>query len=421
GAIGSGGHDRGSKSRRRQPAAVQTRCGRHGALRPRSGGCGGAAVSYGPGSAARRFRNDRSGGALHRKAIASLPQCLRPIHHRGVDVYRRTAGHRRHAKPSLHIAHLSDRGADRPLHGFPGDERPRACEDLARDRHSARHARGPERRAIWPGKVAAIESRYRAGAHVTQSISSRLAKSSPPFVVDRFSLPEFTVDTLLKTPTVTVRDVYCQGSFAHASAEEHATATQLVFPYRGVYVRHLGRDEAVGEANQGLFFNAAEGNRVSHPAPGGDASLTLILSEPHMAELVPRTLLCDRAPLAFRRQRLRIDAPAQALIALLRHSLRENVAEPLEAECLALTLAQRALGPRTTHVPGASAGRQRLVDRAKLVMATDLARRWTLADIAAEVRGGSPVYLTQGFQQVEGLPLYRYQLRLRLARSLDLL
>jgi len=43
-----------------------------------------------------------------------------------------------------------------------------------------------------------------------------------------------------------------------------------------------------------------------------------------------------------------------------------------------------------------------------------------LAEIAAEVRC-SPVYLTQVFQQVEGLPLYRYQLRLRLARALDLL
>ena len=54
------------------------------------------------------------------------------------------------------------------------------------------------------------------------------------------------------------------------------------------------------------------------------------------------------------------------------------------------------------------------------MLASDLARRWTLAEIAAEVRG-SPVYLTQVFQQVEGLPLYRYQLRLRLARALDLL
>ncbi|NMW26146.1 helix-turn-helix transcriptional regulator, partial [Rhodanobacter denitrificans] len=41
-----------------------------------------------------------------------------------------------------------------------------------------------------------------------------------------------------------------------------------------------------------------------------------------------------------------------------------------------------------------------------------------LADIAAEI-GGSPVYLTQAFQQVEGMPLYRYHLRLRLARALD--
>ena len=60
------------------------------------------------------------------------------------------------------------------------------------------------------------------------------------------------------------------------------------------------------------------------------------------------------------------------------------------------------------------------MDRVKLVLASNLARRWTLAEIAAEVRG-SPVYLTQVFQQVEGLPLYRYQLRLRLARALDLL
>ena len=35
--------------------------------------------------------------------------------------------------------------------------------------------------------------------------------------------------------------------------------------------------------------------------------------------------------------------------------------------------------------------------------------------------GGSAVYLTQVFQKVEGLPLYRYHLRLRLARALHLL
>jgi AraC family transcriptional regulator len=231
---------------------------------------------------------------------------------------------------------------------------------------------------------------------------------------------EFSADLLLRSSSVCVRDVYCRGSCAGQSVEEHATATELVFPYRGTYVRHLGQDQAVAEANQVLFFNAGEGYRVSHPIPGGDASLSLAISPNLLLEMVPHGLLKIQSTPAFERQQLRIDARTQALVAMLRHSLRQGIAEPLEAEGLALTLVQRALGPRTTHAAGASVGRQRLVDRVKLVIASDLARRWTLAEIAAEVRG-SPVYLTQVFQQVEGLPLYRYQLRLRLARALDLL
>jgi AraC family transcriptional regulator len=234
------------------------------------------------------------------------------------------------------------------------------------------------------------------------------------------SVPEFDVQTLLNSPTVTIRDTYCRGICRHQSAEECTTTTQLVFPYRGVYVRHVGNNQAVGEANQVLFFNAFEGYRISHPVPGGDASLTLVITEAMLRELAPTAFVRDTTILSFRQQRLRIDARTQALLALLRHSLRQNIAEPLEAETLALTLVQRTLGARTTHEPGATLGRQLLVDRVKLVLASDLARRWTLAEIAAEVRG-SPVYLTQVFQQVEGVPLYRYQLNLRLARALDLL
>src|ERR1700730_216938 len=189
-------------------------------------------------------------------------------------------------------------------------------------------------------------------------------------------MSEFAAQSLLKTPTVTIRDVYCQGSCRNQSAEECATATELVFPYRGVYVRHLGQDQAVAEGNQVLFFNATEGYRVSHPVSGGDASLSLAISEPQLRELAPPSSLRESVTLAFRQQRLRIDARAQALVALLRHSLRRNIAESLEAESLALTLMQRALGPGTTHAAGASAGRQRLVDRAKLVLASDPARRW---------------------------------------------
>jgi AraC family transcriptional regulator len=233
-------------------------------------------------------------------------------------------------------------------------------------------------------------------------------------------MPDVSVRSLLKTPLVAIRDVRCARRCGPQSDEESTDATHLVFPYRGVYVRHLGRDEAVAESSQVLFFNAHDGYRVSHPVPGGDASLDLVVSEPVLDELAPRRLLRDGEGVAFRRQRLRIDPRAQVLAALLRHSLDKGIAEPLEAESLALTLARRALGPRTTHAAGASAGRQRLVNRTKVVLAGNLARRWTLADIAAEI-GYSPVYLTQVFQQVEGLPLYRYHVQLRLARSLDLL
>jgi len=235
------------------------------------------------------------------------------------------------------------------------------------------------------------------------------------------TMAEFVADSLFDSPIVSIWDVHCRGSHrARSEEEEIRTTTQLVFPYRGVFVRHVGDDDAVAEANQVLFFNADEGYRVSHPVAGGDASLTVLLDEEQLRELAPAEFLRDRARVSFRWQRVRIDARTQALAALLRYSLRESIAEPLEAETLALTLVRRALGERTTHATSGSAARRRLVDRAKLVLASDPVRRWTLAEIAADV-GVSPVYLTQVFQQVEGLPLYRYQLRLRLARALDLL
>ncbi len=233
-------------------------------------------------------------------------------------------------------------------------------------------------------------------------------------------MPEYSAQPLLITDTASVWDVVCPGACRHRSVEECSYATHLVFPYRGVYVHHVGRDETVAEANQVVFINEGEGFQVSHPVGGGDASLSLTVSEPMLQELMPKPYARTRGPAALNRSRLRIDARTQALAALLRHSLSRGAIETLEAETLTLSLVARALGERTSHSAGASFGRQKLVDRAKLVLSSDLARRWTLREVAAEV-GVSAVYLTQVFQQVEATPLYRYQLRLRLARALDLL
>src|SRR5690606_8279354 len=191
-------------------------------------------------------------------------------------------------------------------------------------------------------------------------------------------------------------------------------------PYRGTDVRHTGGEEAVADASHVLFFNAGEAYQVSHPNPGGDATLSLWVDAHLLREIAPPELVHEGEPLRFRLPRLRIDPRAQVMVAMLRHSLREGIAEPLEGESLALTLVHRALAPRITHSAASSHVRQRLVARAKPELVSHLALRCTLAEVAADA-SQTAVYLTQSFRQLEGVPLYQYQLRLRLARALDLL
>jgi hypothetical protein len=62
-------------------------------------------------------------------------------------------------------------------------------------------------------------------------------------------MTELSSQLLLDTATATITDVVCHAACGHRSAEECARATHLVFPYRGVFVRHVGRTgDAVAEA-----------------------------------------------------------------------------------------------------------------------------------------------------------------------------
>lgn len=226
-----------------------------------------------------------------------------------------------------------------------------------------------------------------------------------------------TATLLLDTLAMTARDIRCDGACRHRSPTECATSTAIVFPYRGLFVRHVGRDDATAEANQALFFNADEEYSISHPVSGGDACLSFAVDEELMRELAPPSVLVPGRTI-FREQRARIGPAAQAMVARFRHGLRAATTEPLQAETQALSLIRLAIVDGRAPDRRNSIGCRKLVDRAKLVMMADPGRRWSLAAIGKEV-GCSPVYLTQLFQQVEGIPLYRYQLRLRLARALQ--
>ncbi len=228
-------------------------------------------------------------------------------------------------------------------------------------------------------------------------------------------VPALRSTCLLDTPSVAVRDVHCPGGCHHPGNEECVASDRLVFPYRGVYVRHIAAECALADTQHVLLFRAGEGYRISHPLRGGDASLVVELSPPVHALLQARGT-CSRRRAAV--AALRLDARSQRMAATLRHWLWRGGIEPLAAEALALTLAARSLGMSATSGTTASRARQRLADRIKLLLATDPARRWTLAAIATAV-GGSPVYLTQMFRQVEGVSLARYQRQLRLAEALQ--
>jgi len=234
-------------------------------------------------------------------------------------------------------------------------------------------------------------------------------------------MPEFAATPILATGTTSVWNVMCPGHIRPLADEECATTTHLVFPYRGVYVQHVGSRHTVVEASQVLFINEDEPYRVSHPVDGGDSALSIRVEPETLLELTPARHRHPKGLAAFDRPTVRADHRTQQLAATARQRLRRGTVDALEAEELTLELVRHTLGEQRWSAPNSSgSGPRRLADRVKLLMSSDVGRRWTLSDAAKSV-GVSPVYLTQAFKHVEGVPLYRYHLRLRLARSLDLL
>ena len=60
------------------------------------------------------------------------------------------------------------------------------------------------------------------------------------------AVSQLSVQALLESESLALREIVCRGECTHESAEECAERTYLVFPYRGVYVRHLGGDDGTG-------------------------------------------------------------------------------------------------------------------------------------------------------------------------------
>jgi AraC family transcriptional regulator len=233
----------------------------------------------------------------------------------------------------------------------------------------------------------------------------------------RESSPELSRTTLFASPLLELADVRCRGTCRHRSAEECTHAAQLILPYRGTFVRHLGAKAMLADANQVLFFGAGQPHQVSHPVEGGDASLVLTLAPATLAALAD-TGGVDAQGERFRRDRRTLTPQAQLRRACVAARLARGEAGELEAEVRLLELARDALleSPPPRRAP--TRATLQLVERVKLRLAQADGQRLSLARIGADV-GASPVYLTQVFRDLEGVPLYRYQAQLRLAQALE--
>jgi AraC family transcriptional regulator len=230
---------------------------------------------------------------------------------------------------------------------------------------------------------------------------------------------ELVVRSHVATPLVRVADVVCFADHGSESEVECAEDTRMVFTYRGTFARHVGRSDVIANANHVVTFNALEPYTITHPTRGGDASISMHVDADVVEETIPRELLRTGSQWTLCRPEIRIDARAQLALHEIRRALANVNAEPLRVEHMALGLARYVLsGSRTTRTK--TAKRAKLVSRVKSLLSAAPLRRWTLAEIAGEI-GASPMYLTQTFADLEGVPLYRYQMRLRLAQALEVL
>jgi AraC-like DNA-binding protein len=217
--------------------------------------------------------------------------------------------------------------------------------------------------------------------------------------------PRIFRQRLVHTPAIRADWLRCEGLSREPTAELEEPETQILVTLAGAFVYHVGRQRRFVDANRIAFVRAGQSSRDSHPTRGDVDCLVL----------TPAAELVDGAPLpqtALATTRLQLVAARLVATTLRAHA----PVDPVVVEEEALALVHEALvhdGNEHAAQPAAAA---RLAERAKAQLSpagppiglTELARRLSV----------SPAYLTDAFRRAEGLPLVRYQLRLRLVRAL---
>ena len=221
---------------------------------------------------------------------------------------------------------------------------------------------------------------------------------------------------LLDTRVALVENLRCRNLRRGRSPEAFSPHFQVCLPYRGLFIWHVGSDDVVGDANQVLFVSGGESYHITEPVDGMYAELIITPDPETLAEIAYASeSRLPSHPLFRRRSRL-ADPALQCMRARYLHRAVNGLSDEAEREELMLTLLRTAL-----HSNGegcaTSPRTRRLIARTKEFLEAHLSSPLRLGDISRAV-GASPAYLTDVFHRVEGLPLHRYLVQLRLARAL---
>lgn len=190
----------------------------------------------------------------------------------------------------------------------------------------------------------------------------------------------------------------------------YETRHQLVVPYLGLFIYSAGGRSWLLDSNRIMFVQPGREFQDLHPLPDrGHAGIIINIADTMLDELL--------AGQPERRSAFAEGArPGSPALLLLVHRLLGDPGrhcDPLRQDELTIEVMQESF--RAPH--GLPSPRSSAVDRAKQLLHARACEPLSLAEIAAET-GVSAIYLTSEFKRAEGVPLYRYQMQLRIAQAL---
>jgi AraC-like DNA-binding protein len=186
---------------------------------------------------------------------------------------------------------------------------------------------------------------------------------------------------------------------------------QLVLPYFGLFAYVVGRQKWLCDSNKVLFISPGWEFHDEQPVPGLGHACALVNPARAIVDEIcgsTRTGTDPVFPVGAVHSSPRLQLMTQSLLGHLSAS-----GDALRNDELTVQVIRVAMnGSPVRGRPSAHT-----VDQAKQFLHAHDCERLSLGQVSSAV-GVTPVYLTQEFRRSEGIPLYQYQLSLRLARAL---